>query len=97
VKKFIIGLVIGFLVGSINVHAFRIAKPYSFTLHQDQLNLMNKSFEDIWNLSNGEFNFDIVSTTKGSPNNGDAWIFNDGGVYKWQYRANGTTHTITPD
>jgi len=79
-------------------NAYRIPRPHTFShpLDQQQINLLNDALEDIWNLQNGEFNLDIVTTSKTQPNNGDIWIFNDSGTFKLEFRAGGSTRTITP-
>lgn len=99
-KKVIIGIIIGFLLGGISVEAFRIPRPYNFTLplDKDQMNQMNNAFEDFWNLSNGEFNLDIVTTTKSGAGNGDFWILdNGGGSFSFQFKAGDVVQTINTD
>jgi len=80
------------------VFAFRIPRPplLSHPLDQQQINQLNDSLENIWNLQNGEFNLDIVTTTKSGADEGDFWIFNDGGTYKLEFFAGGSVRTITP-
>lgn len=78
--------------------SFRMPHPQVFTypMTESQIHQLNETMEDIWNIQNGRFELDIVTTTKSSPSNGEIWIFNDGGTHKLQYRSGGTTHTLTP-
>lgn len=80
------------------VYAYRIPRPpiLRLPLTQDQISKLNDTLEDIWNLQNGEFNLDIVTSSKTNAANGDIWILNDSGTYKLEFKAGGSVHTITP-
>jgi len=94
-KLFVIICILGL---SVEVYALRITKPPRLIhpLTEEQVINLNNSIEDLWNISNGRLQLDIVTTTKALPSNGEVWIFNDSGTYKLEFRANDTTHTITP-
>jgi hypothetical protein len=79
--------------------AFRISRPLklSYPLSKDQVNNLNAYLESVWNLQNGEFNFDVQTTQKTNAQNGDVWMLQTGNVIRLQYKANGTIFTITPD
>jgi len=81
-----------------NVGAFRTTSPPTLSdpIDREQINQLNAYLEDVFNQSNGRVNLDIVTTTKASADNGEIWIFNDSGTYKLEFRANDSTHTITP-
>ena len=78
--------------------AYRISRPptLSHPIGKEQVTQLNASLEDIFNLTNGKFNLDIVTTTKTNADNGDIWIFNDGGTYKLEFMAGDSVRTITP-
>lgn len=91
-------LVILIISISLNVYAFRIARPptLSLPLTEDQVNKLNRYLEDVWHLQQGEFNFDVVTTAKNGANNGDIWILMTGAVGSIQFKANDTIYRITP-
>ena len=80
-------------------YGFRIIRPtpMSMPLTEDQVNELNEFLEDLWNLQNGEYNFDIVTTTKLKAQGGDIWLIQTGSTVYIQYKANGRVYTITPD
>lgn len=86
-------LVILLVFGMTSVYAFRISKPQIFSLPwtTDQVNQLNDALEDLWNLQNGEFNLDIVETTKTNADNGDFWIYTSN-TTDIQYKVNGTIY-----
>lgn len=79
--------------------AFRIVRPpqISLPLDRDQVNQLNNFTEDVWNLQNGEFNFDISTTVKTNADNGDMWFIITGGTVRLQFKANNHVWTISPD
>jgi len=81
-----------------SVDAFRMSRPptLSHPIDQEQVNQLNASLDDIFNLSNGRFNLDIVTTTKTNASDGDIWILNDSGTYKLEFKAGDAVRTITP-
>lgn len=97
-RKLLIVLVVLLLLLCVQVMAFRIPRPPKFSIPwtQDQVNQLNDSLEWIWNLQNGEFNFDIVTTTKSNAGNGDMWILT-GATAQIQIKVNGNIYTFNPD
>ena len=79
--------------------AFRIPSPPTFTLPWDetQITQLNDFALDVWNLTQGEYNFDIVTTTKTNADNGDLWLISTPPTVYIQYKANNHIFTITPD
>lgn len=77
------------------VWAFRIPRPLllSHPLDQAQINHLNDVLENLWNLQNGEYNLDIVTSTKERANNGDFWLIQTGAVVRMQWKANGQIFT----
>lgn len=80
------------------VLAYRMSRPptFSYPMDKEQINQLNASLEDIFNLTNGKFNLDIVTESKLGAKNGDIWIFNDSGTYRLQYKAGDIIRTLTP-
>ena len=80
-------------------YGFRINRPALFSepIDKDQINRLNTYLEDVWNLQNGEFNFDINSSTKTNADNGDMWFIQTGSTVRLQFKANNHIFTITPD
>jgi len=95
-KKIIIALVI-LNIATIG-YALRASRPPVLTmpLTQDQLTQLNVYLNDLWNMQNGRFELDVVTSTKSSAKNGEIWVFNDSGTYKLQFKAGGSVRTITP-
>lgn len=81
------------------VYAYRIPRPdiLQFPLTEDQIKQHNEAHEDLWNLQNGEFNFDIVTTSKTNADNGDFWFIQTGNTVYIQFKANNHIFTISPD
>lgn len=82
-----------------NVLAFRVSRPPSFSLPwtQDQINNLNDTLESFWNLQNGEFNLDIVTSAKTNAANGDIWLIQTGSIVRIQYKAINRVFSVTPD
>ena len=87
------------LLTATTVLAFRIPRPLllSHPLDQQQINQLNDTLENIWNLQNGEFNLDVVDTPKTNADVGDIWLVQTGAVVRLQYKGTGHVFTITPD
>ena len=96
---FLVLLIFVFFVKIGVVDAFRIPRPpvFSLPLNQDQINQLNDTLENMWNLQNGEFNFDVVTAIKTGANNGDLWLLQTGNTTRIQYKWNNTIFTVTPD
>jgi len=85
-----------FIFCAVKLDAFRIARPLllSHPLNQSQINQLNDTLENLWNLQNGEFNLDIVTTAKTNANNGDFWLIQTGSTVRMQIKANGQVYTL---
>jgi len=96
-RYFLTFLLILFLSGT--ALAFRIPRPSTFSepLDRDQINKLNTVLNNLWNLTNGEYNLDIVTTSKTQADNGDVWIINDGGTFKLEFQAGDSVRSITVD
>lgn len=96
-KKLLVIVLI--LLSATTAFAFRINRPHTMSnpISEEQLTQLNSYLESVWNLQNGEFNFDITTTTKSGADNGDIWFVQTGSVIRLQFRANNHTFTITPD
>lgn len=78
---------------------FRISRPplFSHPVDEEQIKKLNVYLEDLWNLQNGEFNFDITTTPKTNADNGDIWFVQTGSIIRMQYKAGGHVYTVSPD
>ena len=93
-------LVIMFITFGISVvYGFRVNRPplLNHPLDQEQINKLNSFLQDIWNLQNGEFNLDIVTSTKTNAKNGDIWFIQTGNNVRIQYKAANHIYTVTAD
>jgi len=97
-RPWIFVCVIVMLFFATEICAFRMSRPptLSHPIDQEQVNQLNASLEDIFNLTNGKFNLDIVTTTKTDAMNGDIWIRNNAGTYLLEFKAGDAVRTITP-
>jgi hypothetical protein len=91
-------LTIAFLLIATSVYALRVTRPISLThpITKEQVVQLNRNLDDLWNIQNGRFELDIVTTTKTNSRNGEIWIWNDAGTYKLQFKAGDAVRTITP-
>ena len=92
-----IALALCFLLCVTNVVAFRISRPPKLTkkLDGNQLNQLNDFLENMWNLQQGEFNFDIVSSSKTNADNGDMWMLTPS-IAEIQYKVDDAIFTLSP-
>lgn len=95
-RKIVITLVLTLLCTS--AWALRINRPPTLSdpIDAEQIRHLQKYVDDLWNLQNGEFNFDIVTTTKTNAANGSIWILQTGVTSQIQWKANDTIYTISP-
>ncbi len=79
--------------------AWRMNKPLTLTHPMDerQVRRLNDVLNDLWNITNGRINLNIVTTTPTTVDNGDIWLFDDSGTMKIQARISGTTYSWTSD
>ena len=62
-KKLILGIIIGLILSSSISYAYRIGKPLRITdFDQTGLVVINENFERIWDLTNGRYVDDVVSS-----------------------------------
>lgn len=91
-KKFVLGFILGSLLISGISYAYRAPKPQRITaFDENNLVVINEVLENLWNVSNGRFSLDIVtSNPDGSKKGdiGDMLLFNNSGTY---YLAINTT------
>jgi len=89
-------IVMAILIGSSS--AFRMSRPptLSHPITQGQVNQLNTSLDDLFNLTNGLISLDVVTTSKTNSTNGDIWILNDSGTFKLEFKAGDAVRTITP-
>jgi hypothetical protein len=97
VRKFLVILLI--LLVPTSVYAFRISRPQTFSLPWDktQVTQLNDYLESVWNLQNGEFNLDIVTSPKNNAFTGDVWLIKTGVTVAIQYKANDRVFTVSPN
>ena len=92
-KKLFIGLIIGLFLSEIG-YAYRISKPARITdFDQKGLVVVNDNFERIWDLTNGRYSLDIVTSNpdgslKGDV--GDVVLFNNSGTYYLAINVDGS-------
>src|SRR3990167_9344521 len=79
--------------------SFRIARPPVFTLPwtDSQMTQLNDYHASLWNLQNGEFNLDVVTTPKTGAQNGDIWILMTGITSTIQWKSNNIVYGIRAD
>ena len=77
-------------------YGFRMAKPLTFThpLDEKQIAELNKLTLDIWNITNGRINVDIVTTSKSGADNGDIWILKTGVIAQIQFKSSDRVYTL---
>ena len=95
-NKFLVFLVLVLIAG--NVYALRINRPpvLSFPINENQISQLNRYLEDIWNIQNGRFELDVVTTSQPNRKNGEIYILQTGVASRIQYKANGILYSITP-
>lgn len=78
--------------------ALRINRPpsLSYPITQDEVSQLNRYLEDLFNIQNGRFELDVVTTSKSAAKNGEVWIIDSGATVSIQYKAKGNVYTITP-
>jgi len=80
-----------------DIYAIRVSRPpkLSKKLAPNEISQLNDYLESIWNLQNGEFNFDIVTSSKTNADNGDLWIKTPQ-LAEIQYKAGDIIYTLSP-
>lgn len=77
-------------------YALRLSSPpkLNLPLTTDDITQINNYLEDLWNLTNGRFSLDIVSTDPTNPKNGDVWILESGSTHRLKWRAGNATYYV---
>lgn len=90
----IAGLIIGLILGLVvSVYAYRAPKPAKITKFDEAaLTQLNTDLENLWNLSNGRYSINIVTSNpdgnlKGDV--GDMVLFNNGGTFYLEVNTTG--------
>lgn len=91
-RKFIILTLLILISGSTLVYAYRIPKPQRIIdFDQNGLVILNETLEQLWDLTNGRYNLNTVTTNPDgtlSGKGGDMVLYNASGTY---YLAINTT------
>lgn len=102
-KKFIVGCIVGFILATtVSVSAVRIARPIRLTqpLDESQLSRLNDTLQDIWDITNGRYELNVVTTapTSTTAKTGEAKVSVVAGVVKLHIFANSVWNsaTLTP-
>lgn len=77
--------------------AYRVPRPHVFShpLDQEQIVQLNNTLGDLWNLTNGRFNLDIVTVSKTNASPGDIWLIQTGTTVKIQFRGIDRVFTVS--
>jgi len=88
-------VVLVFLMGT--AYGLRIAKPPTFTdlTNPVQLSRLNEILEQLWNVTNGRFNFAVLTANPSSTDNGDVWIIESGSTHELRWKAGDTVYSVT--
>ena len=84
-------LILAFVCG--NAWSLRVAFPPTLSnpITDDQVASLNKYLKDIWNITNGRFELDVVSSAKNSAKNGEVWL--NSSTHKIQWKEGGTVYS----
>lgn len=78
--------------------SLRVAFPptLSAPITDDQIATLNAYLKNMWDMQNGRFELDIVTTTKNNAKNGEIWVYNNVGVgtYYLQVKAGNTVRSV---
>lgn len=90
----IAGLIIGIILGlAISVYAYRAPRPAKITKFDEAaLTQLNTDLENLWNLSNGRYSVNIITSNPDGSLNGDVGdivLFNNGGTYYLEVNTTG--------
>ena len=94
--KKIILIILAILLIPVGLYAYRTSRPIKFTdlTKPDQITQLNEIITELWNISNGKWNMNIVTvnpdgTTKGDV--GDMLLYNSSGTYYLEINTTGST------
>ena len=95
-RRFIIGFLLGSLLFGGIAHAYRASRPTPMRLPLDdnQITELNNSIENLWNITNGRYSLNIVTsnpdgTTRGKV--GDMLLLSTGGTYYLEINVDNST------
>ena len=94
-SKILLALLIGICAG--NAWSLRVALPpvLSNPITDDQVASLNKYLKDVWDIQNGRFEIDTVSSSKTASKNGEIWILTSPSP-RLQFKSGGTVYTLVP-
>ena len=94
ISLLIFALIIGF--GGI-AWSLRVPLPpiLSNPITDDQVATLNNYLKNIWDIQNGRFEIDTVSSSKSSAKNGELWILTSPSP-RLQFKSGGTVYTLIP-
>lgn len=86
------------ILTGVNVWALRINRPpsLSYPITQDEISQLNRFLEDSYNIQQGRFEFDVVTTSKSAAKNGEIWIMDSYPTMSIQFKARNNVYTLSP-
>lgn len=95
-KIIILAIVIGFIATSAYCLRVNLPPVLSLPITDSQVSQLNQYLKDIWNIQNGRFELDVVTTSKTAAKNGEIWVYQNvgAGTYYIQTRAGGTVRSV---
>jgi len=99
-KSFLIFVcIIGLLLIADNSIGLRISRPITLKhpLDERQVRELNNVIEEIFNMQEGRFEFDVAEAVKTNARNGEVWILKTGNVSRIQFKANDQIFTLIPN
>lgn len=99
-NRMLLGVCLGFLLASPSAWPFRTSKPPTLTdLNPSQITELNVFLERVWNLTNGRYSVDSVTTNPDGSRRGDEGdliLYNNAGSRKLCASIGGTTWRCDP-
>lgn len=79
-----------------NVWALRINRPpsLSYPITQDEVSNLNRFLEDSYNIQQGRYEMDVVTSPKSSAKNGEVWIVWSSPTARIQFKAQNMIWTV---
>lgn len=79
-----------------NAWSLRVPFPPTMSdpIDEGQISQLNRYLKNIWDMQNGRFELDVVTTTKTNAKNGEIWILNTAGSYSLQVKAGGAVRSV---
>ena len=90
-KKFIVGFILGSLISSSIVFAYRMPKPTKFTkIDENTIVQLNEILEQLWDITNGRYTPEVVTTIPaGTASEGDMRLYYSGSTRRIYFYLNG--------